>query len=148
MLAPPGKNICFFKLKPHLYYLSCLKGDIITLYSHNSIILKEIHSFKPWFWNILTINRSLCHILWVYYFDLSQCVILCSIVGNKTQFYHVQSLGSINFHAKKYLRSSRMEIGRFLALWRGLHIVWIDYISREGYRKYLSSPQKPKVKKK
>ena len=68
--------------------------------------------------------------------------ILCSIVGNKTQFYHVQSLGSINFHAKKYLRSSRTEIGRFLALSRGLHIVWIDYVSREGYWKYFCQAAK------
>ena len=29
-----------------------------------------------------------------------------------------------------------------LALSRGLHIVWIDYISREGYRKYFCQAQK------
>ena len=43
------KKIDFFQIEAsgHLYYVSCLKSDIITLHSHNTIILKEIHSFKP-----------------------------------------------------------------------------------------------------
>ena len=64
MLAPPGETICFLQIEAscHLYYFSCLKSEIITLHSHNSIIYKEIHFFKPWFWNTSTKNRSVC--LW------------------------------------------------------------------------------------
>ena len=49
MLAPPGEKICLLQIEAscHLYYFSCLKSDNITLHSHNSITLKEIHSFKP-----------------------------------------------------------------------------------------------------
>ena len=56
--------------------------------------------------NECVLNKSF--LIWIHFY------LRCSIVGNKTQFYHVQSLGSINFHAKKYLRTRK--IGRFLAL--------------------------------
>ena len=60
-----AKKIVYFKLKPHVTYFSWLKSDNITFQSHKSMILKEIHSFNPWFWNISIKKRSLwgqdCH---------------------------------------------------------------------------------------
>ena len=62
MLAPPGEKNCSLQIEAscHLYYFSWLKSDIITFQSHKSMILKEIHSFNPWFWNISIKKRSLC----------------------------------------------------------------------------------------
>ena len=62
MLAPPGEKNCLLQIEAscHLYYFSWLKSDNITFQSHKSMILKEIHSFKPWFWNISIKKRSLC----------------------------------------------------------------------------------------
>ena len=61
-----AKKNCFLQIEAscHLYYFSWLKSDIITFQSHNSIIFKKIHSFKPWFWNISIKKRSLCVVIW------------------------------------------------------------------------------------
>jgi hypothetical protein len=47
-VAPPGEKNCFLQIEAlcHLYYFTCIKSNIITLHSHNSIIFKEIHSLK------------------------------------------------------------------------------------------------------
>ena len=68
MVAPPGEKKCFLQIEAwcHLYYLTWLKNDIITLHSHNSIIFKEIHSLKSWFWNISIKIRSVWSKVWPF----------------------------------------------------------------------------------
>ena len=54
MLAPPGEKFCLLQIDAwcNLYYFTCIKSDIITFHSHNSIIFNwsyDYDTFQPKF---------------------------------------------------------------------------------------------------